>query len=106
MNNNQIYFKSKNTDDIRLHIIKNIAAFIDEIYGHIPNMYVDIFGNSLPDELEAFCNLIVTDNENTFKEKADVFKKRTFSRILRKTIIDIDNNSLAFFGWQKKSDST
>lgn len=102
MNNNQINFKSKNIDNIRVHIIKDIAVFIDEIYEHIPNMYIDIFGDSLSDELEAFCNLIITDNENTFKEKADVFKKRIYSRILRKTITDINKNSLAFFGLVKK----
>lgn len=77
--------------------------FINEMYGQFSSMYIDIFGDTFLSEAIAFCNSILTDDENTFKENADVFKKRVISRIFEKTLTDCKKNILPFYRLAKKT---
>ena len=98
MNNKQTNY----TDDIEFYINNTMKDFIKEMYGQFPNKYIDIFRDSFINETVAFCNLILTDDENTFKENADVFKKRVISRIFEKTLTDCKKNILPFYRLGKK----
>lgn len=115
MNNNKI----NNTNDIEFYLIsamnefennamtdfvKNaVVDFIKEMYGHIPNKYTDIFGDSFPDIIKAFCSLIFADDQNIFKKIADVFKKSIISEIFIKILTDVDKKPLSFCRLAKKT---